>query len=98
MGVCHPPGRMQQPVKHGSPCSAPGGQAVSQALTYETARHHPEVRLPAGLAGPGGDLLEQGGGSLQPVGRLAALPGYPVAVPDRLPDPAWGWRSWGPVS
>ena len=25
-------------------------------------------------------------------------PGYPVAVPDRLPDPAWGWRSWGPVS
>lgn len=29
MGVCHPPGRMQQPVRHGSPCSASGGRAVS---------------------------------------------------------------------
>ena len=36
MGVCHSPGRMQQPVKHHSPCSASGGRAVSQALTYET--------------------------------------------------------------
>jgi hypothetical protein len=51
MGVCHPPGRMQQPVKHGSPCSASGGQAVSQALTCETARHHrtcDQVRKPSG--------------------------------------------------
>jgi hypothetical protein len=37
MRVCHPPGRMQQPVKHGSPSSGPGGRPVSQALTYETA-------------------------------------------------------------
>ena len=37
MGVCHPPGRMQQPVKHGSPCSASAGRGVSQALTCETA-------------------------------------------------------------
>ncbi len=36
MGVCHSPGHMQQPVKHYSPCSASGGRAVSQALTYET--------------------------------------------------------------
>ena len=44
MGVCHPPGRMQQPVKRGLPCSAPGGRAVSQALTCETGRHHPPRR------------------------------------------------------
>jgi hypothetical protein len=36
MGVCHPPGRMQQPVKHHPPWSASGGRAVSQALTCET--------------------------------------------------------------
>ena len=36
MGVCHSPGHVQQPVKHGSPCSASGSRAVSQALTYET--------------------------------------------------------------
>jgi len=41
MGVCHPPGRMQQPVKHGSPCSASGGGPVSQALACETAGCEP---------------------------------------------------------
>ncbi len=43
-GVCHPPGRMQQPVKHGSPCSASGGRAVSQALAYETRGRQSERR------------------------------------------------------
>jgi hypothetical protein len=37
MGVYHPPGRVQQPVKRGSPFWASGGRPVSQALTYETA-------------------------------------------------------------
>ena len=45
-------------------------------------------RLPAGLAGPGGDLPEQLGGSLQPSTARRTCPGYPVAMPDRLPDPA----------
>ena len=37
-GGCHPPDRMQQPVKHGSPCSASSGRAVSRALTRERGR------------------------------------------------------------
>ena len=60
---------------------------LSRSMIKKTACHHREVWLPAGLAGPGGDLLEQLGGSLQPSAARRTCPGYPVAVPDRLPDP-----------
>jgi hypothetical protein len=49
-----------------------------------------------GLAGPGGDLLEQGGGSLQPLGRLAALPGVSGGGAGQVAGPGLGLAFAGP--
>ena len=61
---------------------------LSRSMIKKTACHHREVRLPAGLAGPGGDLLEQLGGSLQPLGRPADLPGVSGGGAGQVAGPA----------
>lgn len=67
MGVRHPPGRMQQPVKHGSPCSASGSRPVSQALACETAAPPPATHICSAMGG----------------NAAALSPLTPVAVPLR---------------